>query len=102
MFKVMLGTPATTRVLVAWLLAVLMSLVALVVPISAKDAATVGVPDATQVTVASWGTALPLFHCTSPIEQAPWAIPVGKPEIAQLVPDVASADPVLVQVKFPS
>lgn len=89
--------------LVVVLLAVLMSFVAPVVPVTVTGPAVVGVPATVQVTVCPTGTLVPGNHSlfAGLIVQAPTVTPEGRPLTPHSVPATASALPALVQLKLP-
>lgn len=88
---------------VAVLLAGLPSFVALVTPVTVARPAVVGVPDTAHDTVWLTGTLAPAVHALLDglMVQAPTVTPAGKPVTPHAVPAVASALPVLVQLKVP-
>ena len=93
----------TVMARVSVLLAVLLSLVAPVVPVTVLLPSAVGVPDTGQVTVAPTGTLPPAVQGVpdGPMVQVPTFRPLGKPVTPQRVAAVASAVPTLLQLKLP-
>ena len=93
----------TVMARVSVLLAVLLSLVAPVVPVTVLLPSAVGVPDTGQVTVAPAGTLAASLQGVPDglMVQAPTLRPLGKPVTLQRVAPVASAVPTLLQLKLP-